>query len=167
MKWFTLLWLLSFCDLCCKFSPEVFCQTRWNTLLHTSSWRLTWNALHLNESHSAALCPGVCSMTSSLWNPAVPKVSWGLLEYENCAGERGGEMLDILKKNPAVCVDICLMRLTQKLNEWEKDQARMTPMWQKTYDANYHKSLDHRSFYFKQVCCWKPSPFKIYCNINI
>lgn len=24
-------------------------------------------------------------------------------------------------------------------------------MWQKVYDANYHKSLDHRSFYFKQT----------------
>lgn len=27
----------------------------------------------------------------------------------------------------------------------------MTTTWQKVYDANYHKSLDHRSFYFKQV----------------
>ena len=27
----------------------------------------------------------------------------------------------------------------------------MAPMWQKVYDANYHKSLDHRSFYFKQT----------------
>ena len=23
--------------------------------------------------------------------------------------------------------------------------------WQGIYDANYHRSLDHRSFYFKQV----------------
>jgi histone deacetylase complex regulatory component SIN3 len=27
----------------------------------------------------------------------------------------------------------------------------MSPLWQKVYDANYHKSLDHRSFYFKQT----------------
>ena len=27
----------------------------------------------------------------------------------------------------------------------------MAKMWQKVYDQNYHKSLDHRSFYFKQV----------------
>ncbi len=27
----------------------------------------------------------------------------------------------------------------------------MAPLWQKVYDANYHKSLDHRSFYFKQT----------------
>jgi hypothetical protein len=27
----------------------------------------------------------------------------------------------------------------------------MSPLWQRVYDANYHKSLDHRSFYFKQT----------------
>lgn len=27
----------------------------------------------------------------------------------------------------------------------------MAKTWQKVYDANYHKSLDHRSFYFKQT----------------
>lgn len=27
----------------------------------------------------------------------------------------------------------------------------MYKLWSKVYEANYHKSLDHRSFYFKQV----------------
>lgn len=27
----------------------------------------------------------------------------------------------------------------------------MAVQWQKIYEFNYHKSLDHRSFYFKQV----------------
>ena len=27
----------------------------------------------------------------------------------------------------------------------------MAPVWQRIYESNYHKSLDHRSFYFKQV----------------
>ena len=27
----------------------------------------------------------------------------------------------------------------------------MAPVWQRIYETNYHKSLDHRSFYFKQV----------------
>ena len=30
-------------------------------------------------------------------------------------------------------------------------KAQMAPLWQKVYSANYHKSLDHRSFYFKQT----------------
>ncbi len=27
----------------------------------------------------------------------------------------------------------------------------MTKVWKRIYEANYHKSLDHRSFYFKQA----------------
>ena len=27
----------------------------------------------------------------------------------------------------------------------------MAVTWAKIYESNYHKSLDHRSFYFKQV----------------
>lgn len=27
----------------------------------------------------------------------------------------------------------------------------MTRVWKRIYEANYHKSLDHRSFYFKQA----------------
>ena len=32
-----------------------------------------------------------------------------------------------------------------------KVKQMMYKMWAKVYEANYHKSLDHRSFYFKQV----------------
>lgn len=67
------------------------------------------------------------------------------------AGERGAEMVDMLKKNPAVAVEIVLARLQQKIEEWQSDKRKMTDIWQKIYNANYHKSLDHRSFYFKQV----------------
>ena len=30
-------------------------------------------------------------------------------------------------------------------------REEMTKVWKKVYEANYHKSLDHRSFYFKQA----------------
>ena len=33
-----------------------------------------------------------------------------------------------------------------------RDAKRMMgPQWRKVYEQNYHRSLDHRSFYFKQV----------------
>ena len=57
----------------------------------------------------------------------------------------------MLKKNPVVAVEVVLARLHQKIEEWQSDKRKMTDIWQKMYDANYHKSLDHRSFYFKQV----------------
>lgn len=90
-----------------------------------------------------------------------------------CVGERGLEMVDMLKKNPAVAVEVVLVRLHQKIEEWQTDKAKMTDVWQKIYDANYHKSLDHRSFYFKQAsldlcCCSCPSyHVVIHCNMLI
>jgi histone deacetylase complex regulatory component SIN3 len=32
-----------------------------------------------------------------------------------------------------------------------KAREDMNKLWRKVYDQNYHKSLDHRSFYFKQA----------------
>ena len=155
------------------------------------------------------------------------------------AGEQGMQVVELLKKNPAVAVPVVLARLKQKDEEWceaaaplcfpcsaapmqaaqhglrEASLVRMAPkfelsmltqgmsvqricqsaeftytsqhplpndpgsrwagscvrgtrlgvywacrrkvkqmmykLWAKVYEANYHKSLDHRSFYFKQV----------------
>lgn len=60
-------------------------------------------------------------------------------------------MVDLVRKYPGVAIPVVLPRLIQKDEEWRKVKANMAKMWQKVYDQNYHKSLDHRSFYFKQV----------------
>ncbi|KAK9905961.1 hypothetical protein WJX75_009654 [Coccomyxa subellipsoidea] len=66
-------------------------------------------------------------------------------------GEQGPTVVDLVKKNPAVALGVVLPRLLQKDEEWRKTKASMAKLWQKVYEANYHKSLDHRSFYFKQT----------------
>ena len=33
----------------------------------------------------------------------------------------------------------------------KKERERMNKIWARVFDNNYHKSLDHRSFYFKQA----------------
>lgn len=33
----------------------------------------------------------------------------------------------------------------------KRERERMNKVWARVFDQNYHKSLDHRSFYFKQV----------------
>ncbi|CAL8471863.1 g11405 [Coccomyxa elongata] len=65
--------------------------------------------------------------------------------------QQGPTVVDLLKKNPAVGLGVVLPRLLQKDEEWRKTKASMAKVWQKIYEANYHKSLDHRSFYFKQT----------------
>ena len=44
-----------------------------------------------------------------------------------------------------------LGRLKQKEIEWRKVKVEVTPIWVDVYEKNYNKSLDHRSFYFKQT----------------
>ncbi|KAK9865821.1 hypothetical protein WJX84_003538 [Apatococcus fuscideae] len=66
-------------------------------------------------------------------------------------GERGAEIVDLLKQNPGVAVPVVLSRLEQKHEEWKKERERMNKIWSRVFDNNYHKSLDHRSFYFKQT----------------
>jgi paired amphipathic helix protein Sin3a len=41
-------------------------------------------------------------------------------------------------------------RLQQKDDEWRRVRFEMKAQWRKINETNYARSLDHRSFYFKQ-----------------
>ena len=43
-----------------------------------------------------------------------------------------------------------LSRLKQKSKEWVKVRTDLQKGWKDLLEKNYQKSLDHRSFYFKQ-----------------
>lgn len=69
---------------------------------------------------------------------------------ERIYGDHGLDVLDLLRKEPAVAVPVILTRLQQKQDEWSRCRVDMNKVWAEVYAKNYHKSLDHRSFYFKQ-----------------
>ena len=58
--------------------------------------------------------------------------------------------MDVLKKNLVLALPVILTRLKQKQEEWARCRAEFNKVWAEIYAKNYHKSLDHRSFYFKQ-----------------
>lgn len=58
--------------------------------------------------------------------------------------------MDILRKNPAVALPVISARLKQKQEEWTKCRTDFNKVWAEIYAKNHYKSLDHRSFYFKQ-----------------
>jgi len=66
-------------------------------------------------------------------------------------GDHGAEILELLKKNPAGAIPIILKRLKQKDLEWRKARQDLNKQWKEIQEKNWHKSLDHRSFYFKQT----------------
>lgn len=58
--------------------------------------------------------------------------------------------MDILRKNQALSLPVILTRLKQKQDEWTKCRTDFNKVWAEIYAKNHYKSLDHRSFYFKQ-----------------
>lgn len=69
---------------------------------------------------------------------------------ERLYGDHGLDVLEILCKSPNLALPIILTRLKQKQEEWTKCRLDFNKVWADVYTKNHFKSLDHRSFYFKQ-----------------
>ncbi|CAH8387248.1 unnamed protein product [Eruca vesicaria subsp. sativa] len=69
---------------------------------------------------------------------------------ERLYGDYGFDVMDILKKNSHIALPVILTRLKQKQEEWARCRFDFSKVWADVYAKNHHKSLDHRSFYFKQ-----------------
>ncbi|GLJ48019.1 hypothetical protein SUGI_1014110 [Cryptomeria japonica] len=69
---------------------------------------------------------------------------------EQIYGDHGLELLDLLHGNPSRALPVIQKRLQQKKDELSNCKAEFNKVWAGVFAKNYHKSLDHRSFYFKQ-----------------
>ncbi|KAJ6845405.1 paired amphipathic helix protein Sin3-like 4 [Iris pallida] len=69
---------------------------------------------------------------------------------ERLYGDHGLDVMDVLRKNANLALPVILTRLKQKQEEWLRCRSDFNKVWADIYAKNYHKSLDHRSFYFKQ-----------------
>ncbi|KAM0058174.1 putative transcription regulator Others family [Helianthus debilis subsp. tardiflorus] len=69
---------------------------------------------------------------------------------ERLYGDHGLDVMDILRRNPSLALPVILTRLKQKQEDWTKCRSDFNKVWAEIYAKNHYKSLDHRSFYFKQ-----------------
>lgn len=69
---------------------------------------------------------------------------------ERLYGDHGLDVVDVLRKNSVLALPVILTRLKQKQEEWLRCRVDFNKVWAEVYARNHHKSLDHRSFYFKQ-----------------
>lgn len=65
-------------------------------------------------------------------------------------GDHGPEVLDLLRKNPAVAIPVVLKRLRQKEKEWCIAREEAKSGWKELAQKHFHKSLDHRSHDFRR-----------------
>lgn len=90
---------------------------------------------------------------SAEWQFRLDRRSLGVLHLKaihRVYGEHGAEMLELMRRNPASALPVILKRLKQKDEEWRRVRLELNKGWKEVLEKNYHKSLDHRSFYFKQ-----------------
>lgn len=88
-----------------------------------------------------------------LWNYVVEKGTFRVTHLNAITriyGEAGSQILELLRKFPAGAIPIILKRLKQKDEEWRRAREDLNRQWKEVNEKNYHKSLDHTSFYFKQ-----------------
>lgn len=88
-----------------------------------------------------------------LWNYVVDKGTFRITHLNGISriyGEAGAQILELLRKYPAGAIPVILKRLKQKDEEWRKARQDLNKQWKEVNEKNYHKSLDHSSFYFKQ-----------------
>ena len=79
-----------------------------------------------------------------------PLTSMHVKSIRRLYGAQGSQVVDLLSKCPAAAVTALLKRLQQKDDEWRGLRVQCSKVWKDVYEKNYTKSLDHRSFYFKQ-----------------
>lgn len=65
-------------------------------------------------------------------------------------GDKSGDIVEGLKKNPSVAVPIVLRRLKSKELEWRQAQKGFNKVWREQNEKYYLKSLDHQGINFKQ-----------------
>ncbi|KAK1934653.1 Paired amphipathic helix protein Sin3-like 2 [Phytophthora citrophthora] len=90
---------------------------------------------------------------SKMWNYVVDKGTFRVTHLNAITriyGESGSQILELLRKHPAGAIPIILKRLKQKDEEWRRAREDLNRQWKEVNEKNYHKSLDHSSFYFKQ-----------------
>ncbi|OWZ19254.1 Paired amphipathic helix protein Sin3 [Phytophthora megakarya] len=88
-----------------------------------------------------------------MWNYVVDKGTFRVTHLNAITriyGEAGSQILELLRKFPAGAIPVILQRLKQKDEEWRRAREDLNRQWKEVNEKNYHKSLDHSSFYFKQ-----------------
>ncbi|XP_072393755.1 paired amphipathic helix protein Sin3a [Diabrotica undecimpunctata] len=66
-------------------------------------------------------------------------------------GDKAQDIIDGLKRNPAVAVPVVLRRLKAKEEEWREAQKGFNKVWREQNEKYYLKSLDHQGINFKQT----------------
>ena len=65
--------------------------------------------------------------------------------------EHAPKIIEMLKINPIKSLPVVIARIKSKIDNWKKNtKSESEKLWKETIEKNFFKSLDYRTFYFKQ-----------------
>jgi len=74
-----------------------------------------------------------------------------LRSIQSIYSEHASKIVETLKINPARALPVVIARIKSKVDAWKNiSKPESDRTWDETIEKNFYKSLDHRSFYFKQ-----------------
>ncbi|CAG9334351.1 unnamed protein product [Blepharisma stoltei] len=74
-----------------------------------------------------------------------------LRSIQSIYSEHASKIIETLKNNPSRALSVVISRIKSKIDAWKNiSKPESDRTWDETVEKNFYKSLDHRSFYFKQ-----------------
>ncbi|TGZ43780.1 Paired amphipathic helix protein Sin3a, partial [Temnothorax longispinosus] len=123
-----------------RFELDVVIETNASTIrvlegVHKKMNRMTQEEI---QKYKLDECMGGCSPT--IHQRAIRRIY----------GDKAPDIIEGLKRNPAVAVPVVLRRLKTKEEEWREAQKGFNKIWREQNEKYYLKSLDHQGINFKQ-----------------
>ncbi|XP_071557175.1 paired amphipathic helix protein Sin3a isoform X1 [Temnothorax nylanderi] len=123
-----------------RFELDVVIETNASTIrvlegVHKKMNRMTQEEI---QKYKLDECMGGCSPT--IHQRAIKRIY----------GDKAPDIIEGLKRNPAVAVPVVLRRLKAKEDEWREAQKGFNKIWREQNEKYYLKSLDHQGINFKQ-----------------
>lgn len=123
-----------------RFELDVVIETNASTIRVLEGVHKKMNRMTQEEIQKYKLddCMGGCSPT--IHQRAIKRIY----------GDKAPDIIEGLKRNPAVAVPVVLRRLKAKEEEWREAQKGFNKIWREQNEKYYLKSLDHQGINFKQ-----------------
>ena len=119
--------------------------------LHTPDHMFTFSSIKKEDSEDGKIGKG---LAGKCFQYTLDKRVLGVIHMHAIAriyGDAGQEIIDLLFKNPTMAIPVVMKRLRQKEKEWRAARDFLNQRWKELAEANYHKSLDHRSLTWRTV----------------
>ena len=107
-----------------------------------------------SEYSSTGKATGDCGMGGLRYQYTLDPKILGVIHRNAIArlyGDSGQEMLELIVKNPTSAIPVVVARLRQKGREWKVVREKLNRHWKELAEANYFKSLDHRSLTWRTI----------------